>query len=209
MNRVEDLADRITMLERRLARMRRLALAGLAALAVVAPFLMRASTVTIPHAFADGTLASATMVNANFTALKQAHDTNDGRLSALEAANASDAARLGALESKVGTPTAGNGYADFGNIRIAWGAGTSPNTTPTACSPGPSYCFAVALTFPAPFKAGTKPSVVTTLETDHHDAWSQSVNAVTNAGATVGFTGYRTTGIVNRRYSYVVVGEKP
>lgn len=209
MEPVEQLSRRIEHLERRLARLRRASFVGLAVVVCALPFVVRAAAVTIPNTFVDNTVASATQVNANFTALKQAHDTNDGRITALEAASTSDAARLSALEAKIGNPTAGNGYADIGNIRIAWGAGTSPATTPGSCSPGPAYCFGVSLTFPAPFKAGTKPSIVTTIETDHHDAWSQSVNAITATGATVSFTGYRTTGIVSRRYSYVVIGEKP
>jgi hypothetical protein len=59
------------------------------AAAVLAPATLLAGSVTLPSTFANGTVADADAVNANFSAIETAVDDNDTRLATLEAAVAS------------------------------------------------------------------------------------------------------------------------
>lgn len=51
---------------------------------IMGPLLVSAAVITLPHSFADGTLASASAVNANFTALAVESNAQHARLAALE-----------------------------------------------------------------------------------------------------------------------------
>ena len=63
---------------------RRLAIAGLLAALIAYPGYLIASSVTIPHAFQDGQVASASQVNANFAAVETAVNDNDADIGALQ-----------------------------------------------------------------------------------------------------------------------------
>lgn len=53
--------------------------------AIATPITLLASSVTVTHSFANGTVADADEVNANFVDVKTAVDDNDSRLAVLEA----------------------------------------------------------------------------------------------------------------------------
>lgn len=63
---------------------KRIAVLSAAALAIAAAAVAGAAPVTVPNTFAPGAAASASQVNANFTAVKGAVDDNHARITSLE-----------------------------------------------------------------------------------------------------------------------------
>jgi hypothetical protein len=82
-----DLNRRLDALEREVRNHRR-AWRGLLVAAAVVPLALSAATISYPNTFANGTVANADAVNANFTAVATAVADNDSRIAALESGGA-------------------------------------------------------------------------------------------------------------------------
>lgn len=99
------------------------------------PVALVAGTLTIPNAFSNGTLADASAVNANFTAVKGAVDDNATRVAAIESTAAASKIWFYAHSGGTGGASPWANYSGF----VPWGVvvpGSTGFTTNTTSAGG-------------------------------------------------------------------------